>query len=119
MKYFTILLFIHHSKSLLWNGCESVQMEPNVCAILYNDEDCGFTSVQIPETFGKPFLLDRYSRNEAESLIVNKGCVLQVFADDRCSKETYVFSAPGQNSYLKVRELESSYASEMGKKNYS
>ena len=110
-----ILVFIFESITgfFMRNKCEGVQFEkPHVCAKLFDDKDCDTDTFSepfnVPETKGGALELEDH---DYESLIVNKGCVLQVFKDSKCQEENYIFSAPGKNEVLVVKELDDTNAS--------
>ena len=93
---------------------EKAQLSPNVCAILFADEDCDSSSYNVPETHGRTVQIPWQKRNSFESLIVNKGCILQVFKDELCMEDSYIFSAPDKHEYLVIKELEDTNASDYG-----
>ena len=106
---------------LTGDDCEPIK--DGSCAIVYDDEDCekgDWDPLRIPAD-GKDIsfstltlnplksLQNARYKNDIESLVVRKGCTLEVFKDSDCSGGKYTFRADkGQD--LIVKELEDSDA---------
>ena len=97
------------------------------CAIVYDDEDCEEGDWEplrikgdgLPKSFStltlnplKALKNKRY-KDDIESLIVRRGCNLEVFKDSDCTGDKYTFRAKN-NEDLVVEELEDSDADDFG-----
>jgi hypothetical protein len=108
--------------------CDPIPANTNTCAIVYDDQDCAkgdWTPVKISPGQSISFsILTRNPlkalknlfnyKNDIESLVVRKGCTLEVFKDSDYSGGKYTFVAP-PNADLIWRELEDSVADDFGK----
>jgi len=113
---------------VVYDDCQEIS-DPNVCAIVYDDEDCGQgdlawisssltwepLKIGIGESKSFSLLKDlshlyKY-KNDIESFVVRKGCTLKVYKDSDWTDSEYIFTAPN-NQDLIVKDLESSSATE-------
>merc|ERR1712062_712382 len=127
--FFTIFIFQvksckSYSNSEIWqmanDGCGlkvSKGLPNDVCAILFDDNNCDKYSYNVLETYGKPEKVPWERRNQLQSLIVNKGCILQVFKDENCQEDSYIFPAPDKDKYLYIKEIDETNASDFEKEN--
>jgi hypothetical protein len=107
--------------------CEAIPSNSNACAIVYNDKNCAkgdWTPVEISHGQSISFstlnmnplkalknLFDY--KNEIKSLVVKKGCTLEVFKDSDYSGGRYTFVAL-PNKDLIWKQLKDSAADDFG-----
>ena len=97
------------------NNCESIR-EPNVCAIVYDDENCNegdWTPLRIMNGQSRSFSLMQSLRNykyknDIESLVVRRGCLLRVYLDSGFEDGEFVFAAHHDRDLI-VHDLEDNW----------
>jgi hypothetical protein len=104
------------------DSCDPIPSGSSACAIVYDEERCDHDDwdpieVQngVPVSFSRKLLkfLSSSKKDEIESLVVKKGCTLEVFKEDDYSGDKYTFVAP-QNQDLLVDDLDDSPAKSFG-----
>ncbi len=111
----------------LFKGNQCKPITDNSCAIVYDDEDCEegdwdplrIEGNGLPRSFStlnlNPLksLENRKYKDDIESLVVRKGCTLEVFKDSDCTGSKYTFRANNAEDLI-VKELEDSDADDFG-----
>lgn len=94
------------SVTSLWDDCqkgkEVFKTDPSVAAVMFTDEGCENTDIQLREGFTD---LPVTKKNRAEAIMVKEGCICVAF--DHADKEgkSAVFDNVGGNKILVVSEL--------------
>jgi hypothetical protein len=108
------------------DSCDPIPSGSSACVIVYDDDGCDDgdwdpIEVQngVPVSFSTKSLnplkiiLQSSRKDDIESLVVKKGCTLEVFKNSDCSGDKYTFVAP-QNQDLLVDDLDNSPAKSFG-----
>lgn len=97
--------------------CERFKRLPDsTCAILFNEKNCqhwendtfhsdgGFV---VPDTRGKLFSLPDQWKDDVESVIVKKGCALQIFTENKCffGDSRIIDATKKERDYLVYRDF--------------
>ena len=101
-----------------WDKCYNRPLQPQICAILFKSENCRGDPIPIPDTKGQPYTLHFVLRDEIESLIVKRGCNLEVHSDSKCRYHmgrSFPFNNRYKISDLIIKDLEGSIARYRGK----
>nr|XP_040565766.1 uncharacterized protein LOC121115717 [Lepeophtheirus salmonis] len=87
--------------TLLGNECLQKQVPSGMCAVLYDDDGCEGWELPVPEGYTK---LEFSNRNDAEAVVVKKGCILTGWDHDG-EKE----SERGEKAIFDGRNFDRSY----------
>merc|ERR1712012_1377570 len=88
--------------------CEDNAPPAGTCAILFDEPKCNEDQFSVPINQGltiRAVPVTGSMKEDAESLAVRRGCTLEVFNDDRCTGESFVFTAKNDRD-LFVKDIE-------------
>ena len=72
MKCFLILAFaVAAAHAGLFDTCTDKTVPSNMCAVMYDDDDCDGWALNIPRGYTE---LSIWKRNDAEAVVVKPGC---------------------------------------------